>query len=157
LIKGRNVGIIMTHRGEYTNDDNIGRNLTEAYRFGHVQIRGHYIETDERGNERHIAEQGYLLINGDSDDSGNLKGYLREQSRQRGLPYVLFKQHNSETAWLISTGPREISKTDIGEFRPGWVSEYGALIYGENIRLARWEEFNYYNFKSFFRSGGLFL
>jgi hypothetical protein len=158
LVQGRNVGVIMTYRGEYTQDDNAGRNLSQEHRFGRIQIRGHYVEVDKQGTKHHLSEHGYLLINKDSEDSGNLKGYLREQGRKYGLPYIIYKPYNSGTAFLISTAVGDKSKLDIGKFQPGWVSEYAALLTGQDVRVMMFEEFNYYRFRSFFnRWGGLFL
>lgn len=132
----RNIGIISAHRGNLTIPENKSRTaeLKSEIRklFGYVTIRGKYIENKGTDREKTVEEVSFLVIGNKSDDSGNLKGFLKKMGEKYNQDSVLYKPYDSENAVLIGTTdgqwPGKNVMHSVGKFHPNKISDYKSML-----------------------------
>ncbi len=80
-----NVGLITAYRpgltfaANHARDQRLWADICRSP-FGRLLVRGCYIENHRSVAARTVDVRAYLLV-GDTDDSGNLKGFLRKLGR----------------------------------------------------------------------------
>jgi hypothetical protein len=154
----RNIGMISAHRGEHTPEENKQRTAElasdiKAGGFGHVHVKGRYIENHGSENARPVDEHSFLVIGKKGDDGGALKGFLKKHGEKYKQDSVLHKPHNSTTASLHGTSHREDSFPghgkvhDVGEFKPQRAGEFHSVM--KSRKTFAFENVHFYNQVSF--------
>jgi hypothetical protein len=171
-IESKNIGLITAFREELTaveNQASDARLLDELYQspFGFLHVRGDYVGfADER-----LSVHAYLLI-GNSDDSGNLKGFLRKTGRTFEQDAVIHKGYYRDAELhalrdFPDLGLRDKDKTSLGPFNPASLGHYFTVMTnGANQRAVahfrgdgaqgvdwhggHWEDIGLWTAKSFF-------
>jgi hypothetical protein len=175
-IEAWNVGLISASRPELSRAENHARNLgllVELARFGRYRVRGRYIENFGQPHARAIEAHAILVI-GDDDDSGNLKGFLRKAGRKYEQDAIIHKGYyrDAELHALRDLPDLRLSdkeRKNLGHFSPDLLPFYYALImFRSRIQLptelahveavsdgidwlgGRWEDIGYWTIPSFF-------
>lgn len=135
-VEAWNVGLITAHRphlGPAKNDArNVALGIDLMRRFGRVNVRGRYIESDGRSTGRVRDIHAYLVI-GNDDDSGNLMGHLRKFGRKYDQDAVLYKGYYRDAEIhvlrdLPDLGLNDKDRKSLGRFQLNRVAAYYALI-----------------------------
>ncbi len=140
-IKDRSIGMISAHRGDATPEQNAKAHaeLKGAIRqsgHGYIPIKGKYVENKGTPEERHVSEPSFLVIGKKGDDSGHLKGFLKQQGAKHNQDSVLHKAHNEEHANLIGTSdrpnswPEKDEHVNVGAFHANKAGDYHSMIKG---------------------------
>jgi hypothetical protein len=175
-IEAWNVGLITAYRPELTLAENQARDRelrADLYCFGLYHVRGRYVENYLSPDARPDDVHGYLVI-GNSDDSGNLKGFLRKCGRKYDQDAVIHKGYYRDAELyalkdLRDLGIGEKEKRSLGRFHPDRVGLYYTLMAkrggsplpsgleelqlgpnGEDYLGGRWEDIGLWTVKSFF-------
>jgi hypothetical protein len=155
-IEAWNLGLITAHRPELTAAENrlrMGELRADIGNgFGLFQLRGRYVP--EPGAEP-IEENAFLLF-GSTDDSGNLKGFLRKFGRKFGQEAVIWKGYYRDVLLFALSDLRSIdvaageTKT-LGRFNLNRMAQYHSLVArGRIVTSGRWEDFGIWTRPSFF-------
>jgi len=104
------VAIISAFRGEYTYSENVIRNKQLASEikqngYGYVYVDGHWIE---KAGNNDGAEDSILII-GNSNDNGKLKGLLRKWNVKFNQDACIYKADGTTNSSLIFQNGREES------------------------------------------------
>lgn len=138
--KGRNVGMITAHRGEYSADENKQRNkeLEGHIRkagYGFVKVKGRYVENHGTPQAKAVDEHSYLVIGKKGHDNGELKNFLKKHGEKHGQDSILHKAHDETTAKLHGTReggwPGKGKVHDVGEFHPNRAGEFHTVMKGK--------------------------
>jgi hypothetical protein len=104
-----------------------------------------------------VTERCYLLLNGGSFDSGNLKGFLRQHGAIHDQGLVLYKPFGDRCAYLLGTEdgvvPRRKQIVCVGEFKAARLPDYFRLIREKGSRI-NVESMRFPIRKTFFNRGG---
>jgi hypothetical protein len=155
--KDRNIGMITAHRGENTEKENKSRNkkLENSIRsagFGHIKVKGRYVENHGTPQARNVDEHSYLVVGKKGDDKGHLLGFLKKHGEKYGQDSVLHKAHNEEHAFLHGTKeggfPGKGEKHNVGTFHPNRAGEFHTAMKGS--RTFAFESIQFLSSKSFF-------
>ena len=132
-----NVGLITATRREFTPNENAARNAElrheiRLHGFGHLNIRGRYVEDYGTARARNVDEHGFLIF-GNADDSGDLKGLLRKYGRKFEQDAVVHKGYYRDAQLhalkdFPCFGLRERDTTNLGIFQPKGVGEFYTLM-----------------------------
>lgn len=142
----REVGFITAHRGEHSPAENNARNsaLKDDIRkagFGHIPIRGRYIENKGTPEERKVHEKSFMVIGGKKDTG--LKKFLHKHGEKYGQESVVHKAHDSHNAKLhMTSGPDKGQTHDLGSFHANKASDYQSAIKGKHKSFT-FEEYFY--------------
>ena len=138
----RNIGLITAHRKEFTPEENKTRNSqlkNDIHKagFGHVHVRGSYIENKGAPQEKKVDEHSFLVIGKKGNDSGNLKGFLQKHGEKYGQDSIFHKEHNETRGNLIGTPhsekafPAYHEHHDVGVFHPSKIGDYHSTMRGK--------------------------
>jgi hypothetical protein len=172
-----NVGLISARRPELTPAENLLRDgeLRAEIRqcFGLLRLRGRYVADYGMPHVKTTDEYACFVI-GHSDDSGNLKGFLRKYGRKYGQDSVIYKGYYRDAVLLTlrdlpALGMKDGETRSLGRFH---TNRLGALytlmtrggafppgIVLENLQSGpdgldwlggRWEDIDLWTPKSFF-------
>ena len=137
--KGRNIGMITAHRGEYTAEENKQRNSQlesdiRKHGLGFVKVKGRYIENHGTPNAKSVDEESYLVIGKHGHDNGHLKGFLQTHGEKYGQDSVLHKAHDEDDAKLIGTReggyPGHEKEVSVGKWHPNRAGEFHTAMKG---------------------------
>ena len=139
--------------------------------FGHLNIRGRYVEDYGTARARNVDEHGFLIF-GNADDSGDLKGLLRKYGRKFEQDAVVHKGYYRDAQLhalkdFPCFGLRERDTKNLVIFQPKRVGEFYTLMTrlgecGRPVALGdlgvgkvdclggRWEDIGVWASKSFF-------
>ena len=155
--KDRNIGMITAHRGENTSKENNAKNdeLENSIRsagFGHIKVKGRYVENHGTPQARNVDEHSYLVVGKKGDDKGHLLGFLKKHGEKYGQDSVLHKAHNEEHAFLHGTKeggfPGKGEKHNVGTFHPNRAGDFHTAMKGS--RTFAFESIQFLSSKSFF-------
>ena len=133
-IEAWNVGLITAYRPELTLAENQARDRVlraDLYCFGNFHVRGRYVENYLSPDARPFDVHGYL-VRGSSDDSGNLKGFLRKCGRKYEQDAVIHKGYYRDAELhalkdLPDLGLSDKEKKILGRLHPNRVGLYYTL------------------------------
>ena len=113
--------------------------------WAYIWSRFGFIDVDVRLREhgplqtQSLTERCYLLLNGRSFDSGNLKGFLRQHGAIHDQGLVLYKPFDERSAYLLGTRdgvvPRRRQIVCAGEFKASRLPDYFRLIREHGSRI----------------------
>jgi hypothetical protein len=125
-IEAWNVGIISARRPELTPAENLKRDgqlCTEIRQcFGLLHLRGRYVA--DYGMPHVKTTEGYAcLVSSHADDSGNLKGFLRQYGRKYGQDSAIYKGYYRDAVLLAlrdlpALGMKDGETRSLGRFHP---------------------------------------
>ncbi|TPI65539.1 hypothetical protein FJ420_11720 [Mesorhizobium sp. B3-1-3] len=158
-----NIGLITAFQKAAATQENPERNSELAAairgRFGYIKVRGRLVAENGVDTGKSIDDESFLLV-GNSDDSGNMLGFLRQQGQRFEQNCVLYKPHNNENAYILGTReggfPRLRQKHKAGLWHPNRMAEYYPLLFGaETVEggdkvACHYAEFRFYRPLSFF-------
>ena len=174
-IKAWNIGLITAYRPELTLAENQARDRelrADLYCFGRYHVRGRYVENYLSPDARPFDVHGYLVI-GSSDDSGNLKGFLRKYGRKYEQDAVIHKGYYRDAELhaltdLPDLGLSDKEKKSLGRFHPNRAGLYYTLMMrrsgsplssgleelqprpnGADWLGGRWEDIGFWTLRSF--------
>ena len=175
-IEAWNVGLITAYRPELTLAENQARDRelrADLYCFGNFHVRGRYVENYLSPDARPFDVYGYL-VRGSSDDSGNLKGFLRKCGRKYEQDAVIHKGYYRDAELhalknLSDLGLSDKENKSLGRFHPNRVGLYYTLMMrrsgsplssgleelqpgpnGEDWLGGRWEDIGFWTRAGFF-------
>jgi hypothetical protein len=125
-IEAWNVGLISARRPELTPAENLTRDgelRTEIRQcFGLLHLRGRYAAGYGLPHVKTTEEYACFVIS-HSDDSGNLKGFLRKHGRKYGQDSVIYKGYYRDAVLLAlrdlpALGMKDGETRSLGRFHP---------------------------------------
>jgi hypothetical protein len=152
-IEAWNCGLITAYRPELTAAENKVRNaelqIEIGWRFGLLNVRGRWIK--DVGAEP-TDGHAFLLI-GNTDDSGNLKGFLRKFGRKFEQGAVIWKGYYRDVLLIAlqdfpAVGMKNGDTKNLGRFHPRLMVQYFAMLSAR--RDGRWEDFGIWTQSSSF-------
>ncbi len=173
-VEAWNVGLISAYQPGLTSAENHVRDQqlwADICRspFGRLLVRGCYVENCS-GEARAVDVRAYLLV-GDTDDSGNLKGFLRKLGRAYEQDAFVYKNYYRDAELhalkdLPDPGMANRETRSLGAFSPDLVGHYFTLMTrrdamplsldkfhtgldGEDWLGGRWEDIGLWTTKSF--------
>ncbi len=135
-IEARNLGLITAYRPELTLSENRTRNgklhADLAPFCGRLEVRGRYLENWRLPDQR-AKEIEAILVFGNAEDSGNLKGLLRKYGRKYDQDAVLHKPYYQDAQlyalkYMPDLGMSERDTKKLGRFFPDLVGSYLTLM-----------------------------
>jgi hypothetical protein len=102
-----------------------------------------------------IEERAFLL-QGNANDSGNLKGFLRKAGRKFGQEAVIWKGDGQGAVLfalkeLPALGLRIGDKKNLGPFRTNQIARYHALLARtQDAAPGQWQDLGVWTMRSFF-------
>lgn len=132
-----NIGIISAQRKNAKPEQNKEntrqlKNDIRVRKFGYITIKGNYIENKGTSEEAKVTETSFLVIGNEGDDSGNLKGFLKQMGGKYQQDSILYKPYNSEIAVVIGTTegqwPGKGIEHPVGKFHPNKISDYKSIL-----------------------------
>jgi hypothetical protein len=148
--KDREIGFITAHRGEHSAEKNNHLNSELAHDirkagYGHIPIRGQYIENKGTPHERKVTERSFMVIGNHKGKHTGLKKFLTKHGEKYGQESIVHKAHDSENAHLHMTGgPDKGQAHDIGKFHANKTSEYHSAMKGGKKSFTFTNESHFY-------------
>lgn len=156
-VHGREIGIISAHRGEHSAEENnhahaaLGDDIKKAG-YGHIPIKGHYIENHGTEHARKVSEKSYMVIGGHKNSG--LHKFLTKHGEKYKQDSILHKPHDSTKASLHGTKegswPGKGEKHEVGEFHPNRTGEFHSGMKGKRTFAFEGADYLYYNQMGFF-------
>lgn len=137
--KDRNIGMITAHRGEFTAQENRGRNKEleghiKKAGYGFVKVKGRYVENHGTADAKNVDEDSYLIVGKKGNDKGELKNFLLKHGAKYGQDSVLHKAAGESNAKLHGTReggwPGKGETHDVGTFHPDRAGEFHTAMKG---------------------------
>ena len=102
------VAIITAFRNTRTYKDNKSKNLVLASKiknagYGYVYVDGYWVETDEETGEKVDVREDSILIIGQKNDNGKMKGFLKKWIKEYNQEAVIFKNEGSYSIGLLDS------------------------------------------------------
>jgi hypothetical protein len=135
-VEAWNVGLISARRPELSSAENLTRDaeLRAEMRqhFGLFHLRGRYV-ADYGLRHVNAREEYACFVISHSDDSGNLKGFLRKYGRKYGQDSVIYKGYYRDALLLAlrdlpALGMQDGETRSIGRFHPNRLSVLYTLM-----------------------------
>jgi hypothetical protein len=143
---GYPIAIMSAFRGQFTYDQNVKRNRTlstmvRSDGFGFVWVNGYWEEED--GLNKADAREDSILIIGNENDNGRLKGSVKKWMKKYDQDSVIYKDEDGKLGLLYQSGKYE----DLGEFSPKKMSHGYTKLRGRGDRAfvfeCSWSEPNF--------------
>ena len=161
--KGRNIGAITAHRGEYDSAENVRRNKKleadiRKHGFGFVHVKGRYIENHGTPDATAVDEHSYLIMGHKGEDGGKLKSFLKKHGEKYEQDSVLHKSHDEDEAHLIGTKeggyPGKGKTESVGKWHPTTMTQFHSVLRKNRGFEFRKEDIDTIEFKFYFPSSG---
>jgi hypothetical protein len=150
-----NLGLITAYRPELTPAENRRRmgelRADVGNRFGLLQVRGRYVP---KAGAEPIEERAFLL-RGKTNDSGNLKGFLRKAGRKFNQDGVIWKGAGQDAVlfalkeWPV-LGLVDGDKKNLGRLQRNQIGQCHALLARGWGGSGQWEDLGVWTTPSFF-------
>ncbi len=117
------VTIITAFRGDYNYEENVKRNKQLASKirkagYGYVFVDGHWVE--KNGNNSDDTSEDSILVIGNEDDNGKLKGLVKKWIKEYDQDAAVFKDENTKNVSLMYQNG---SLEDLGTFKPNKIAQ----------------------------------
>ncbi len=109
--------------------------------FGRLLVRGCYVEKCRSGDARAVDVRAYLLV-GDTDDSGNVKGFPRKLGRAYEQDAFVYKNYYRDAELHAlndrpDLGMADRKKRSLGSFSTDLVGHYFTLVTWRSASFSR--------------------
>lgn len=140
-IDKRNIGFISAFRGgsatplaqNRARNRELQTNIRQAG-FGFLRVNGSWAENEGTPQERQVNEESFMVIGSDSNDSGNMRGFLKKAGAKYQQDAVIFKPWNSTGASLIfMNNPSELKPIGTFSMNPQNINKMYSKFKGHNF------------------------
>jgi hypothetical protein len=153
--QNREIGIITAHRGNLSPSENHKRNHAlkgdiHKAGYGHIPIRGSYIENKGTPDEKKVSEHSFMVIGHHAGKNTGMKKFLVKHGKKYDQEAVVHKPHDSPKAHLHTTsGEHDGQSSELGTFHANKASDYHSAIKGKHKSFT-FEEYFFLTEKNFF-------
>ena len=102
------IAIITAFRNERTYKDNKAKNIVLAskiknFGYGYVYVDGYWVETDKETGEKIDVKEDSILIIGQKNDNGKMKGFLKKLIKEYNQEAAIFKNEGTSSIGLLDS------------------------------------------------------